>query len=172
MKAFIKHALVFLPLCMSAHVSANEIWVPGTTAGGYLEYVTLNTNQHAIDTLSFPWQEKTRIEYGFISDTTTYFVSAERFDFYKEQSLEIYRTLRDAMFNKIPVNVQVDSDTRDFLQIRLGASSHPLALWRPSQGGSKGAEDGALRIDLLGRTRKSASSLSWQGTVPARFKSC
>lgn len=166
MKAFTKHALSLLALCMGADVSSNEVWVPGTKAGAYLEYVTLNTNRSAIDPLS--WQDRTRVEFGFDFDTTTYFILPDQFGYQNERSMEVYRTLRDAMINKIPVNVQVDNDTRDFLQIRLGVSDHPLTIRRQSGGVILSAEERGERIDLLGRNRKSMPGQSWQGTLPAR----
>jgi hypothetical protein len=163
MNTFIKHALAILLLCTTARVSANFVWVPGTATGAKIEYVTLNTNNYAIDTLSFPWQEKTRVEFGFTFDTTTYFILPGQFDAHRERSMEEYRTLREAMINNIPVNIQVDSDTRDLFQIRLGITDRPLAIWGPSGRGNPGAEDRAPRIDLLGRNRKSAPGFTWQG---------
>jgi hypothetical protein len=77
--------------------------------------------------------------------------------------MEEYRTLREAMINNIPINIQVDGDTRGLVQIRLGVTDRPLAIWRSSGRGNPGAEGRAPRIDLLGRNRQSSPGFSRQG---------
>lgn len=167
MLSLIKSTLAF-SLLYAAAVFAGDKWVPGTAAGEKLEYVTLNTNSYAIDSLSEPWIGKTRIEFGFESDTTTYFIPPKEFQNHNERAMELYRTLRDAMINAIPVNVQVNTDSRELYQIRLGSSAHPLAIRRQSGNGTLDAETRAVRIDLLGRSGKSMPALSWQGIASAQ----
>ncbi|GEM_PF-4959765 len=156
----IKLGMALLLALAADRANAGEIWIPATTAGTTVEFVTLDYRPD-VSALSSGMFD-TRIEIGLHNDTNTYTLTYWSGSESAARNLATFESLNQARESSTPVNILVEGDSREVHAIRIGATGHPLAVRRvkgaaagfPASGGD------AIRFDALGRNLAKPKAMS------------